>query len=486
MKTSRSLAVAAAFVVAAGALGACFGPTEITVGVTTNARCDKGIQTQIFTAPRGTKDFGAAPAADTRQCGPDVGTLSIVPSGARDDQFDVQVVAGVGVDASSCRSENVANCIVARRRVSFRPHKSLRVPVFLSDRCIGVPCDSETTCDLGTCTPSTDCTELGCPRERGDLSVDTDGGTDASADAVVDAPDGMPACESTPTVVAENQAAEGQLFMQGGYLVYGNFDPAGGPEIRRVPARGGPAKPPRSVPGLIALAANDTETAFMQLVPSLLIHREPVGGTAMTTGYGNEPSEAIGISGPAVVGVTLAAPGGSATPAYYSFAFDNGGRPLGAPALPGSMLEVAVDEDGDWYGVAGGATLYHFKPGSPDVVGALGNRQPNPDIGVANRTLFVALGGALAGIHMIPSAKVTDAYHDPPILAGVVPRSITAHKSFLYYIEGTSLQRVDVTTLKTPVRVTTVASDATSLIADEACVYWIENGGKRIMRHRAF
>ena len=118
--------------------------------------------------------------ATTTECGSDeprIGTLAIVPSGSRDDQFDLEVVAGVGVSASSCR-ENITGCIVARRRVSFRPHQSLTLPILLSDRCIGVPCDVDQTCDLGTCTSFADCNESGCPRERGDVAVDA--GTDAA------------------------------------------------------------------------------------------------------------------------------------------------------------------------------------------------------------------------------------------------------------------------------------------------------------------
>jgi hypothetical protein len=238
------------------------------------------------------------------------------------------------------------------------------------------------------------------------------------------------------------------------------------------------------VPGLTTLTANDAELDFMRFNPTLTITREPVGGTPMTIGLGNDTSEAMGISGGKLVGVINLGPGG-AVEGYHAFAMDV--VPAYAdPTLVGSMLEVAVDEDGDWYGVAGGASVHHFKAGTPDIVGSIGNRQPSTDLAVANRTLFVAMAGAARGIYMIPRDKVTDAFNDPPIVPQVLPRSIAARKSFLYYVEGTSLWRVDITTLKPPVLVTTVALDARSLTADEGCVYWIENGGKRIMRHRAY
>jgi hypothetical protein len=56
------------------------------------------------------------------------------------------------------------------------------LPILLSDRCIGVPCGVDQTCDLGTCTPSEGCNQLGCPRERGDV----DAGASCVADLATD------------------------------------------------------------------------------------------------------------------------------------------------------------------------------------------------------------------------------------------------------------------------------------------------------------
>ena len=55
----------------------------------------------------------------------------------------------------------------------------------------GELCGVDQTCDLGTCTPTVDCTESGCPRERGEVTVDAgaDAGVEASVvDASTDAP----------------------------------------------------------------------------------------------------------------------------------------------------------------------------------------------------------------------------------------------------------------------------------------------------------
>ena len=182
------VASALGLVFATGAVGGCFAATELSLVVTTTARCEDHIETEIDTGNRSDVDFGSSPAAVTRECStaePRLGTLTIVPTGSRDDQFDVDVVAGVGVAASTCRAKAFKSCIIARRRVSFRPHKALTLPILLSDRCVGVPCDVDRTCDLGVCVPMADCTESGCPRERGDVDAGGPCGHDCLGGACV-------------------------------------------------------------------------------------------------------------------------------------------------------------------------------------------------------------------------------------------------------------------------------------------------------------
>jgi hypothetical protein len=61
--------------------------------------------------------------------------------------MDVRVVAGVAKPSASCnRDNNYDGCIVARRRVQFAEHKSLRVPLRLEHFCLGNPCDESSTC----------------------------------------------------------------------------------------------------------------------------------------------------------------------------------------------------------------------------------------------------------------------------------------------------------------------------------------------------
>jgi hypothetical protein len=470
----------------------CLSATEVRLEITTTASCSKGITTQVLAGPHGSVDFGAAPVAVTQDCQasePRIGTLTIVPAGARDEQFDLQVVSGVGVDPSTCRPGNLTGCIVARRRVSFLEHTAVRLPVLLSDRCIGVPCDADKTCDLGTCTPTIDCTESGCPRERGDVPVATDGGTDAGADVAVDAPVDLPdaagACESVNTVVVDGQNAGGQLSFQGGDLVYANLDPAAGGnrQIRRVPARGGSPKLSIDAPNLVALAANAGWLAYATVVPgSMTFTLQPTGGMKQATGSGQEKTEAIGVSS---TGEVMYVRSGDGSGEYHAVLFAKT-VPTAGGALPGSIPEIVVDETDEWYGVSGGTTLYHFKSHSPDILGSMSGRSPDPDIAVWERVVYVAFSSPQKGIYKIPRAMISDAAGGTLLVPGMVSRSLAAHKSFVYYLEGTNLWRKDITTAAQPVLVTTVPGDARSLAADEGCVYWIENGGQRIMRHRAY
>jgi hypothetical protein len=498
----RSLGWPAAFstgiVLASGAssIAGCFGATEVRLEITTTAPCEKGIETQLFVGAPGTTDFGAT-AADTRACGaaePRIGTIALVPSGARNEQLDLRIVAGVGVDPSMCASGHLDGCIVARRRVSFLAHASLRLPVLLSDRCIGVPCGADESCDLGVCVKLDVCTELGCPRERGDVVVGgADGGpVEAAVDGTVahDATSNGK-CGSLPEVVVDGQSIRGQLAMQGSDFLYVS-DLLGGTELRRVPRVGGVAKSTIDVTNLVAVTATDAELGFVEVYPnSISLGRQRlVDPTPTRIAYGKETSQAIGFSGAALVGVTYGANSLPGNPdAFRSFALVNAMRAYPNDTLNGHVPEIAVDEDGDWYGATTGGMVLHFAAGSATLLGSLASREPSTDIAVANRSLYVALskaGGVATsgvGVHRIPRAWLDQSptYAGQALLPNVIPTTLAASGSDLYFIEGTTLHRLDVTTGPPAVTLATVGPASTALAVDADCVYWVEQG-KRIMK----
>ena len=503
------MVIALGIVAATGLLGGCFGATEIDVELTTTVPCEQRIQTQLFTGARGTTDFGAAPAAETAECStaePRIGTLSIVPSGARDAAFDLEVVAGVGVEASTCRPGHLDRCIVVRRRASFLKHKALRLPVLLSDRCIGVVCGQDETCDLGLCSKLDDCTDVGCPRERGDVAID------AGADVVADAPGpvdatvdvGVPdsatgACGPFAETVAAGQEIQGQLAMQGADFVYVN-GLSSTAELRRVPRAGGtPSKLNINSPGsaVAAVAANDAEMYYASVsAASTSLTNRGLNGMENATVYGKESNLTLAMTATNVVGISNFMPTGAVVfPAgfhSFTFAFPASMRSYGTPPLPGPVPEIVVDEDGEWYGVSDHASVLHFAATSEQLVDRLEAITAVGDIAVANRTLYVALtkaaiGGAPAvGIHAIPRGKITASYSAAPLVPNVTPITLAAAGSDLYFIAGNKLSRVDLTSAsaRVPDPLATVGAGATALAVDAACVYWVEGGTKIMKRAR--
>ena len=495
----------AALVAFASSIAGCFGATEIRVELTTTASCDKGLETQLFLGAPGTTDFGAATSADTRECGPNdprIGTLSIVPSGARDAHFDLQIVAGVGVDPSACRPGHLDGCIIARRRVSFQEHTSRRLPVLLSDRCIGILCSADESCDLGICSKLGECTDLGCPRERGDVTVDA-GPTDAAPDAlppdatVSDAADASVKCGPVAEVVVAGQNIRGQLALQGTELLYVNGRGTGA-ELRRVTRTNGAS--PRSVakPNLVSVAATDTQLAYAAVTPTssgvggssgslVLGFQKVTDAVAAEMGWGSEVSEAVGLAGPGgtIVGITVNPLASGVTAGFHGFSYTSGGtRLLGDILLAGSVPEIGVDDEGEWYGVAGGTTVVHFQAASKDLIDSLGNRGPSADIAVANRTLYVGLANSASGpgIYAIPRALITSNYNGSALVALAQPSTMAAFGSDLYYIDGATLSRIDtMATGVKPAVLATVGPTATALVVDTDCVYWVEEG-MRIMR----
>lgn len=495
--------VVAALVTAAAGPG-CYGATAIQVQVTTTVSCATGasLTTQIFTGATGTTDFGTAPAAETDRCvasEPRVGTLSVVPSGARDDQFDLEVVGAVGVPIADCRPimsggapaatsgvTKTKGCIVARRRVSFRPHKSLTVPVLLSDRCIDVPCGVDQTCDLGICAPTSLCDETGCPRERADVGAAPDAGTvpDAAADAPIDAGPVTGKCGPVAEIVVDEQAIQGPLAMDGEDFVYANIPTVLGAEIRRVPRAGGPATTVQAVPYLVTVTASggmlawgvdaSGQLAFTRRLPGkadLAYAPLPYMPTYMATAF----------AGPHVVGVASSAAGAQAFALSDVATFE-------ATFAAGPMPEIVIDDQKHFYGAARSQVLMHYLvdgTGTPVQVGHIANGgAPMGDLAIAQHTIFVALAGTHAGIHRIDRAAIADPYTAAAWLATTaLPQSLESDGISLYYLTGTTLSRtLIIASGPSPVDLAQTGIDADRLRVDDACVYWVEGKGKRIMK----
>jgi hypothetical protein len=156
-KTSLSFCVLASFAVAVS----CREPTQVTVRVSTGARCSDLSSVELVVGPdqketqqRFEKQFTTAVTRDCDASG-FIGTLVVAPGGST-----ATIVVAVGVkvggapapEPSACADGTAAqSCIIARRSFAFIDHTSLMLPVLLDLQCVGKTCDPASTCFKGTC-----------------------------------------------------------------------------------------------------------------------------------------------------------------------------------------------------------------------------------------------------------------------------------------------------------------------------------------------
>lgn len=207
MSLGRPVCLASFAVAFALAGSSCREPTQVTLSVTTNARCPTGAggatggdvlhSVAIFSASE-VDEGKLAPTTITKACSPGdganaIGTLVLLPGSDR-DAVDVVVVAGVSRlgDASNTMSAEecaallaekppaadagkaAAPCIVARRRLSFVRGSRLTLPVELETACVGVLCDEDSTCADGSCVPAEVACEGGtCSTPGSDATTST-------------------------------------------------------------------------------------------------------------------------------------------------------------------------------------------------------------------------------------------------------------------------------------------------------------------------
>lgn len=152
--------------VAAGTVGvllisACLTPTQVTFEVRTDIACDDVASVALAVGPAGTVE-DKAPVALTRACSADgklnfVGSYAVIPEGKLVEVGARVTLAVTGVDLeTNCNAANAyRGCVVARRVVSFVPHRALVVPIELLLVCKDVACEANSTCNkLGRCVPA--------------------------------------------------------------------------------------------------------------------------------------------------------------------------------------------------------------------------------------------------------------------------------------------------------------------------------------------
>jgi hypothetical protein len=137
-------------------LAACRAPTEIELTIHTDLPCTERTMWQgvaVYVGAAGPGLESKESTLVTHACDKNglVGSLVITPSGEDDDLVGVRVVAGTTTLPEDCHDKGYEGCIVARRRLRFRPNQKLSLDVELEGQCEYIPCDSDSTCLSGTC-----------------------------------------------------------------------------------------------------------------------------------------------------------------------------------------------------------------------------------------------------------------------------------------------------------------------------------------------
>ena len=186
--------------VTAAALGvviACRDATQIIVEVRLRGAACAEARSATVAITRDDTAEAQLSAVSTESCDAAtqfVGSLTAVPEGNGDSgKVFVRVVIGFSRPAETCSLVNgYDGCAVARRRVTYRPHALVRLPIYVDRICENQPCTTRTTCnqmrvcenaDLETC----DSEVCVLPSERGPALTAPDGRAGASIDASTEA-----------------------------------------------------------------------------------------------------------------------------------------------------------------------------------------------------------------------------------------------------------------------------------------------------------
>ena len=249
---------------------ACYGPTEVTVTISTDLPCSEGPRTAIYKGP----PIEDAPDAETETCttvpngDAEIGSLVFLPSGDADGRAAVKAVLARNRSITDCDA-HPEDCIVATRSFSFVKHLSRRVPIRMLSACLGKRCPDGQTCGRGgvcisnevTCATG-DC-ELEAEPPGGDVTppVSDAGGADVVVDAKVPPVPGACSGPDGNGVLAQGSGTTGMPgAMQAAFGdgVFHFLDPLPQPRIMRVTTAGGAPVEAFPLPGpdgtLIALA----------------------------------------------------------------------------------------------------------------------------------------------------------------------------------------------------------------------------------------
>jgi hypothetical protein len=320
----------------------CRAPTQVDVVLSTDVPCPR-VGAPLITAGPQTGGASSSVAPPAIACAADgsLGDIVIVPTGAKDAAFRVDVTLAIdGKDPALCAA-SPAGCIVARRLLHFLPHDPLTLPIPLRKACLGVVCPDDQTCVQGACvTANVESASFVPDNGAGAAApVPEAGAVDASADAADAAPaDAAPAVDAgvacgppggvftTPTAPVLIAANSTEVFWSDATTI-----------VHRA-ARDGTLGAPLQVNVIpTVLAANET-TLFVG-------HAQ--GALAVSLGSGTVVPLLSGSAvGPSMVaddaGVAFLANPSANLPASQVYYYAVAGAKLSAPLVPGAKPPTGV------------------------------------------------------------------------------------------------------------------------------------------------
>lgn len=181
----------AAAALTALALVNCADATQIVVEVYSDAceapgRSTKLSTTNIYVGK--SADIDTRPPSAVRdgcETSTGIGSLTVYPSGAKDEEVAIKVVTGIDSSPDLCSAPGHAGCIAQTRVMRFIPNTTQRLVVKLALACLNRTCPTATTCDNGVCKQATDVLGDGGTRENAP-SIEPGITPDAGVDATVD------------------------------------------------------------------------------------------------------------------------------------------------------------------------------------------------------------------------------------------------------------------------------------------------------------
>jgi hypothetical protein len=488
---------AACAVAASASIAACFGSTEIRLEITSNASCHdlQTGDTQLFVSSADHQSD--VPVTETHDCRDadghsTIGSLVLVPSGDRAAKLSIEIVTSLGKAPRDCTPGHLDGCIVARRRLNFRRHEQVALPIEMRVECLGVACAESETCVLGTCHPADTAASLFCNEATcdagsplpSDAGEDGDGSSivlDASADSMLpeaSAPLPCPGAETAPLRISVGVGTTSYNLFGTATDLYWVDTVAG--DIWSLPKAGGAPTHWATGEDTPSYVVRDAKTVYWTAAAGLRIEATPnTPSTAFVLGAGNGG------------GAMVAGNGG-----VYWFASDTN-QILFTQMVGASMTTHAVTSGANIspYDIAfDGTSLYWSNRGAVSGilrVAATGNGQApqlfaaaSSPVGITTSPTHVYwtdTGSVMARPKNQSTASVTLATRqDNP--GGIAVADTDVYFANLGLSPTFAGNVAHVSTAGGPVTKIASGRSPTVIIADARCVYWIQRDVKEVWK----